>query len=160
MHISDGAILCDSVQLQLPLLVTTKQPPSHEGQCKGHPGFCSSRSKLLLRLLGSEGMGMCEGAALNRWQQVSAHNRSNIHNLIMTFTLSIWRQTLTTAAAACRWTSTTTPPTHSALLAGPKREFLTNHPGECPLTITEARLHVMWREPQNPVVYVIQFVIV
>lgn len=49
---------------QLLSVVIIKHPPPHRGQCKGHPGF--GLSWLLLWILGSVGMGMCEHTGLNR----------------------------------------------------------------------------------------------
>lgn len=121
VHISDvGAILRNFPQLPLPLTSPCcdhKTPSSPQGSVQRSPRVLLSWPKLLLWIRGSVGMGVCEGAGLSPWQQASsAHNCSSIHNLIMTFTLSIWRQSLT--AAACRWTHTL-----YALLAGAKTVF-------------------------------------
>lgn len=135
VHISDvGAILRDFPQLLLPLTSPCcdhKTPSSPQGSVQRSPRILLSWLKLLLWILGSVGMGMCEGAGLSPWQQASsAHNCSSIHNLIMTFTLSIWRQSLT--AAACRWTAAPHTHTHSALLAGAKTGFFDLSPWGVP----------------------------
>lgn len=92
MQSSDvGAILRDSAQLLLPLTSPCcdhKTPSSPQGSVQRSPRNPLSWLKLLLWILGSVGMGMCEDPGLKPWQPASsAHNCSHIHNLIMTFTL-------------------------------------------------------------------------